>query len=72
MKLIERIKSKTSRRNRIKGQVSTVIGVTCAVILSLGLVVNPIGLVALTVGSVLFGGDAVQKALKIGEDLEEK
>jgi len=64
MKIIDRIKAPTSKKNRIKGQISTVIGTTCAVVLGMGLVTNPIGIVALTVGSLLFGGDAVHRMLK--------
>jgi hypothetical protein len=66
MKILERIKSRTSRSNRLKGQISTAVGVTCATVLGLGLVTiaSPVLFVALTVGGAIFGGKAVQSALK--------
>jgi hypothetical protein len=66
MKIVERIKARTSRNNRLKGQISTAVGVTCATVLGLGLVTiaSPVLFVALTVGGAIFGGKAVQSALK--------
>jgi hypothetical protein len=66
MKIIDRIKARTSKGNRIKGQISTAVGVTCVTILGLGLVTiaSPVLFVALTVGGAIFGGKAVQSALK--------
>jgi len=65
MKIIERIKARTPRKDKKNGQLATVIGATCATILSLGLVANPIGIVALTVGSIVFGGKAFYHAQKV-------
>ena len=65
MNLIERIKAKTPRKNKVTGKISTVIGVACASALGTGLIVNPIAIVALTVGSVVFGGKALFDAQKV-------
>ena len=65
MNIIERIKAKTPKRHKKIGKITTVIGATCATILSLGLVVNPIGIIALTVGAVAFGGKALHSAIQV-------
>lgn len=65
MNIISRIKARTPRKDRKNGQIATVIGATCATILSLGLVVNPIGIIALTVGGIVFGGKAFYHAQKV-------
>ena len=64
MKIVDRIRARTSKRNRIKGQITTTLGTVCTVALGLGLVTNPIGIAVLSVGAILFGGDAVKRALK--------
>jgi len=69
MRIIRKIRAKTPQRDKAIGKISTVIGTTCATILALGLVVNPVGLVALTVGSVIFGGKALFHATKTVEDV---
>lgn len=65
MNLVERIKAKTPRKHKINGKLSTVLGTVCASVLATGLVVNPIGVIALTVGSVVFGGNAIYHAQKV-------
>lgn len=65
MNIVDRIKAKTPRKHKLNGQVSTVIGTVCASVLATGLVVNPIGVITLTVGSVLFGGKALYHASKV-------
>jgi len=65
MSLIDRIKEKSSRKNRIKGQVKTVLGTACMVALTMGLVTNPLGIFALTVGALAFGGSAAMNAIKV-------
>lgn len=65
MKIIERIKAKTSKDNRVKGQVKTTVGLICVTILSAGIVTNPIGITALTVGTIICGVSAGQHALKV-------
>ncbi len=64
MKLIERIKSRTPRKDRINGQIATTIGTVCGAILATGLIINPIGIVCLTVGTIIFGGKALFHAQK--------
>jgi hypothetical protein len=65
MRIIKRIKSKTPLSDKLDGQFCTKIGLVCATILATGLVVNPIGIVALSVGAVVFGGKAVYHAQKV-------
>ena len=55
MKLIERIKKRTPRKDRINGQIATTIG----------LIANPIGILCLTVGTIVFGGKALYHAQKV-------
>jgi len=64
MRIIDRIKAKTSRRNRVEGQVATTIGTVLGAIALSGLVVNPIGLLALTIGGIICGVKAGKNALK--------
>lgn len=70
MKLLDKIKSKTSKGNRLKGQASTLIGITCATVLSLGLVTlaSPVLFVAATVGALYFGNDARKRMVKTEEE----
>lgn len=64
MKLLERIRKETPIKDKIDGIFCTKIGVACGAILATGLVVNPIGIVCLTIGAVVFGGKAVYHAQK--------
>lgn len=64
MKLIDRIRKRTPLKDRRRGRIATTIGTVCAAILATGLVVNPIGIVCLTVGTVVFGGKALFHAQK--------
>ena len=63
MKLIDKIKAKTSKKNRIHGQLATV-GAVASAVLALGVVTNPIGITVLTVIGVICGATARNKALK--------
>lgn len=65
MNMIERIKKRTPRKDRIKGQISTTIGSICGAVLATGLIVNPIGILCLTVGTIIFGGKALYHAQKV-------
>tara|TARA_R110000868_G_C10844017_1_gene760293 strand:+ start:360 stop:563 length:204 start_codon:yes stop_codon:yes gene_type:complete len=65
MNLIERIKKRTPRKDRIKGQIATTIGSICGAVLATGLIVNPIGILCLTVGTIIFGGKALYHAQKV-------
>jgi len=64
MNIIERIKSKTPVHHKRAGINSTMLGSVCAGVLATGLVTNPIGIVALTIGSIVFGGKALFHAQK--------
>jgi hypothetical protein len=65
MNMIERIKKRTPRKDRIKGQIATTIGSICGAVLATGLIVNPIGILCLTVGTIIFGGKALYHAQKV-------
>ena len=65
MNIIQKIKAKTPKRQKRIGKIATVIGTACATVLSLGLVANPIGIVALTIGAVAFGGKALHSAIQV-------
>jgi len=64
MNIIERIKSKTPVHHKRAGINSTMLGSICAGVLATGLVTNPIGIVALTIGSIVFGSKALFHAQK--------
>lgn len=68
MKLIDRLRAKSSERNRVIGQIHTVIGTICTVALTMGGFTNTYVLIGLTVGAILFGGMATKRALKIGKN----
>jgi len=65
MNMIERIKKRTPRKDRIKGQIATTIGSICGAVLATGLIVNPVGILCLTVGTIIFGGKALYHAQKV-------
>lgn len=64
---IERVNSPTPKRDKFIGKLSTAIGTACGAILLTGMVLNPIGIVALIVGATVFGGKAVYHAQKVDE-----
>ena len=68
MRIIDKIKAKTSKENRVIGQIKTTVGAILGAIALSGLVVNPIGVLALTIGSIVCGISASKNALKVGED----
>lgn len=68
MSTLEKIQAPTPKKDKIIGKITTGIGTGCAIVLALGLVANPIGITALTIGSLIFGGDALLRAKKV--DLE--
>ena len=63
MKLIDKIKAKTNKKNRLHGQLATV-GAVASAVLALGVVTNPIGITILTVVGAVCGVIARDKALK--------
>lgn len=65
MGIIDRIKARTPRKNKNAGKVLTALGTACAVVLTTGLVANPIGITVLAVGAAVFGGGAVYHAQKV-------
>lgn len=67
-KLIERIRSKSSRSNRVRGQIKTILATTAATTLTMGLVTNPFGILTLTVITLVLGGSAAKNAIKYGEE----
>jgi len=64
-RFFKRVGSETPPRDKNHGKISTVIGTTCATVLALGLVANPIGMIALAVGATVFGGKAIFHAQKV-------
>ncbi len=64
---LEKIKAPSSRRNRILGQLKTIGAIVCGTILTLGVVTNPIGIVAVSVIGAICGKQAVSHAVKVGE-----
>lgn len=68
MGLINRILEKTPKRDKNKGKIATAIGAACGAVLATGLILNPFGIIALTIGAVIFGGKAVYHAQKTEEE----
>lgn len=68
---INRVNAESSKKNRRKGRIATVIGVGCATVLSLGIVTAPLGITLLAIGATLFSGKAINHARKTKEDLPE-
>ena len=64
MKFFDKIRKETPLKDKIDGIFCTKIGIICATVLATGLVVNPIGIIALSIGAVVFGGKAVYHAKK--------
>jgi hypothetical protein len=65
MKLISNILKTTPLKDKIDGTVSTQLGLVCGAVLATGVVTNPIGIVLLTIGAVVFSGKAVFHAQKV-------
>ena len=64
MTILEKIKAKTSKDNRKKGQLLTAISGACTTILMSGIVKNPIAITAITVIGGISGIMAGKRALK--------
>jgi hypothetical protein len=64
MKLIDKIRKETPLKDKIDGIFCTKIGVMCTAVLATGLIVNPVGIIALTIGAVVFSGKAIYHAQK--------
>ena len=71
MNIIEKIKAKSSKSNRLKGMASTVAGVVCTALLTAGVVSNPIGIAVLIVGATLFSAKAGHHALQFEQSEED-
>lgn len=67
-KLIERIKEKTPEKEARKRNIAGAIGTACGIILAAGLVTNPVGIVALSIGAAIFGGKSLYHAQKTESD----
>lgn len=65
--LIDRIKSKTPQRHKKIGKLATVLGAIAGGVLATGLIVNPVGIIALTVIAIAGGGKALYHAQKVDE-----
>lgn len=66
--LIKRIFSETPKKNKDKRNGLAVLGTVCGAILTTGLVANPVGIIALTVGTVVCGSGVVYHAQKVEEN----
>lgn len=62
--LFKKIRKETPLKDKIDGIFCTKLGIICATVLATGLIVNPIGIIALSIGAVVFGGKAVYHAKK--------
>lgn len=71
MRLRDRIKAKTSVKNRVQGITATGVATICTAVLATGAVTNPVGVVLLTIGAGLGALKARHHALKVGEDKTE-
>jgi len=72
MDVIDKITAKSSRRNRIKGQIKSFFAAAIPVVLYMGLVTNPFGIAALLVGGSLLGISATKSALKVGDESKKE
>ncbi len=70
MKIIEKFKAKTPKKNKRIGRIFTAIGVIAGTILTAGVVTAPLGVTILTVVSAVSGGIAVFNGQKVEEDAE--
>lgn len=68
---IDKVTSKSSRRNRILGQLKTVGAVVSGTLIALGTVTNPFGIAILAIVGALCGKQAVKHALKVGDEPEK-
>ncbi len=64
IKLLNKIIKETPLKDKVDGIFCTNVGVACGAVLATGLIVNPVGIVLLTIGAVLFGGKALFHAQK--------
>jgi hypothetical protein len=65
MNFIQRVLAKTPTRNKVVGQICTLIGLVSAIVLSSGVVKNEYVQLLFTILSVVFGGNALYQAQKV-------
>ncbi len=70
MKIIEKFKAKTPKKNKRIGRIFTAIGLVAGTILTAGVVTAPLGVTILTVVSAVSAGVAVFNGQKVEEDVE--
>lgn len=68
MKLIQKFRAKTPKRNKVIGRVATTVGMVAGTILTAGVVTAPLGITILTVISAVSGGIAVFNGQKVEEE----
>jgi hypothetical protein len=64
MTIIEKLKAKTSPKNRRDGRILTAISGACATVLGSGLIINPIAITVITAIGGVTGIMAGKRALK--------
>ena len=67
MKIIEKFKAKTPKKNKRIGRIFTAIGLVAGTILTAGVVTAPLGVTILTVVSAVSTGVAVFNGQKVEE-----
>lgn len=65
MKIFDRIKAKTPRKDKKIGQNMTLISTVCGAVLATGLIVSPIGILGLVIVGTFCGGKALYHAQKV-------
>ena len=69
LNLFQRIKAKTSRKNRVQGQGATIVAVACETVYVSGAVDNhPKLQLVCHLGAIIFGAIAGTKAIKVGSE----
>jgi hypothetical protein len=64
LNFLQRILAPTPKKEAQRGKLMGFLGTVCAITLTLGVVVNPIGIAALTIGAVATGALALRDASK--------
>ena len=72
MRLIDRLRARTPRKNKRRGQILTAVGTAASITLMSGVVTAPFGLIALAITAVLTGGIAFSDATKFVKNEKEE
>jgi hypothetical protein len=75
MKILDKLRAKTPKKDKRIGKLVTALGTGCATTLAvataIGFVFPPTAFLLLTIGSIVLGGEAFRRGMKVEKEIKE-